>query len=110
MSATIRKVIHLGSWIVLAVLISDAISTYVNLRTIGESISRIGRTRGAVLEIERTLSVLKDAETGQRGYLLTGKDRYLAPYRAADAEMEKALNRLEVLTSENPIQQASVLS
>jgi PAS domain S-box-containing protein len=29
------------------------------------------------------LSVLKDAETGQRGYLLTGDARYLTPYRAA---------------------------
>jgi two-component system cell cycle sensor histidine kinase/response regulator CckA len=37
-------------------------------------------------EIERTqdlLSLIKDAETSQRGYLLTGGDQYLGPYRAA---------------------------
>jgi PAS domain S-box-containing protein len=42
--------------------------------------SAAGRT---MLELERTLSLLQDAETGQRGFLLTGDESYLAPYDAA---------------------------
>jgi signal transduction histidine kinase len=39
-------------------------------------------------------SLITDAETGQRGYLLTGADSYLAPYRAALPKIDSALDRL----------------
>ena len=39
-------------------------------------------------------SLITDAETGQRGYLLTGIDSYLAPYRAALPKIDSALDRL----------------
>src|SRR5579871_4648719 len=39
--------------------------------------------------LQYVLSSLGDAETGQRGYLLTGRDRYLQPYRAAAAQLPK---------------------
>jgi signal transduction histidine kinase len=48
--------------------------------------------RGAMLDL---LSVLQDAETGQRGYLLTGEDRYLAPYREAVSKTDQHLTALE---------------
>ena len=35
--------------------------------------------------LESVLSTIKDAETGQRGYLLTGEDKYLEPYLAAQS-------------------------
>jgi len=44
------------------------------------------------------LSLLKDAETGQRGYLLTGRETYLAPYTAARANIPVVLGRLRSLT------------
>jgi PAS domain S-box-containing protein len=40
-------------------------------------------------ELQETLSTLKDAETGQRGYLLTGKDQYLAPHNQAVARIHR---------------------
>ena len=49
------------------------------------------------------LSGLKDTETGQRGYLLTGHDSYLEPYRSALAMVRTDLDRLKnsVLTPSN---------
>src|SRR5215471_15939768 len=45
-----------------------------------------GHARQVVDSVDRLLSDLIDAETGQRGYLLTGENRYLEPYnRAAQA-------------------------
>lgn len=40
-------------------------------------------------ELQETVSTLKDAETGQRGYLLTGKDQYLAPHNQAVARIHR---------------------
>jgi hypothetical protein len=49
------------------------------------------RTRNAV---SRLLQHVLDAETGSRGYLLTGDPRYLEPYNAAVAEISQNLDNL----------------
>jgi PAS domain S-box-containing protein len=46
-------------------------------------------------ELQETLSTLKDAETGQRGYLLTGKDQYLVPHDQAVARIHQEFEVLE---------------
>jgi len=43
------------------------------------------------LEARKVLSLIQDAETGQRGYLLTGEERYLIPYREAEAALPQEL-------------------
>jgi PAS domain S-box-containing protein len=55
---------------------------------------------------ETLLSTLKDAETGERGYLLTGDEHYLAPYNAAISAIPRGLEELKNLTFDNPAQQA----
>jgi PAS domain S-box-containing protein len=55
---------------------------------------------------ETLLSTLTDAETGERGYLLTGDERYLAPYNAAITAIPQGLKELKEFTSDNPAQQA----
>ncbi|TAL03794.1 MAG: histidine kinase [Rhodospirillaceae bacterium] len=50
-------------------------------------------------------SYLKDAETGQRGYLLTGTDSYLQPYEDAIAHIGEIFELAQKLTSDNPSQQ-----
>lgn len=70
-----------------------------------------GRERGSlqtrqVLEhIASLFSALQDAETGQRGYLLTGKDTYLKPYDHAIGVVSSLLDELRGLTADNPEQQ-----
>ena len=43
------------------------------------------------------LSLLKDAETGQRGYLLTGKESYLKPYNNAEGKLNGSIEKLREL-------------
>ena len=50
-----------------------------------------------VAALERLLSNLKDLETGERGYVLTGKDEYLEPYRSGTAGVDEELRRLDTL-------------
>ena len=47
------------------------------------------------------MSIVKDAETGQRGYLLTGNEIYLEPYLAADASVYSVLKQLRDMTADN---------
>lgn len=55
------------------------------------------------------LSSLKDAETGQRGYLLVGEDSYLDPYRSGIVAVQRDLQDLRTLTRDNPVQQQNIV-
>ena len=46
------------------------------------------KSEQVLLELERMLSTVAGAETGQRGYLITGSDDYLTPYRDALTTLE----------------------
>jgi signal transduction histidine kinase len=46
------------------------------------------------LHLERFMSLLKDLETGQRGFVITGRDEYLEPYRAAVMGLPAAYDAL----------------
>ncbi|WP_017746784.1 CHASE3 domain-containing protein [Scytonema hofmannii] len=54
------------------------------------------------------VSQLKDSETAQRGYLLTGEKRYLEPYNTALSVIENTVTNLRQLTADNPNQQRRI--
>ncbi len=63
-------------------------------RTIGqlsETGAAVLRAKEIELDYERLLSTLRDAETGQRGYLLTFDEAYLEPYGEARRELEQRM-------------------
>jgi PAS domain S-box-containing protein len=53
-----------------------------------------------ILKLEEVISILKDAETGQRGFLMTGKDKYLEPYNDAEKKIWKTLSECDDLFEE----------
>ncbi|GII02580.1 hypothetical protein Pta02_45880 [Planobispora takensis] len=53
-------------------------------------------------------SLLKDTERSQRGFVLTGEERYLAPYRRALPAIDSAIDELRRMTADNPRQQEAV--
>lgn len=66
-------------------------------------------TRQVLFEAEQTESLLKDAETGQRGFLITGDPVYLAPYISAITRIEPHIDNLARLTADNPRQQERIV-
>jgi signal transduction histidine kinase/CheY-like chemotaxis protein len=53
-------------------------------------------------DLTRVLSLVQSAETGQRGYLLTGRDSYLAPHQMAVEQLPPMLDHVQDLVSDNP--------
>ena len=51
--------------------------------------------REVIRQLEQMLSTLKDAETGQRGFIITGDERYLEPYQAAEQHLEQELEKFK---------------
>ena len=52
-------------------------------------------------KFDSLLSLIKDAETGQRGYLITGEEKYLARYYTAVGELDRAKSELRDLTAQD---------
>ena len=65
----------------------------------------VNHTNQVRVEIASVLSSLEQAESGQRGFIVTGHDSYLDPYRRALPDIEKRLAEIRRLTSDNPNQQ-----
>ena len=63
------------------------------------------RVREAIIQL---YSDVRDAETGQRGFLLTQDNRYLQPYDRARADIPATESLLSSLISDNPAQQAAL--
>ena len=78
---------------------------YSNQRAQIESERGERHSRVVIQQLGDLLSSLKDAETGQRGFIITGKPDYLEPYQASLAKIAIGLADLRRLTADNPQQQ-----
>jgi CHASE3 domain sensor protein len=70
----------------------------------------VAHTRDVQQGLENFLSTMTDAETGQRGFLLTAQDIYLDPYRKALVSAPQQFKALVVLTVDDPQQQQNLAS
>lgn len=55
-------------------------------------------------ELQLIQTLILRAESSQRGYLVTGREEYLAPFSPARGELQTALDRVASLVSDNPQQ------
>ena len=98
----------IGSTLVVAVLVlvTAGGGVLVALGNFASANRTVLAVRDRQVALERVLSVMRDAETGQRGFLLTQREEYLEPYTAALDEIEPLLARLARLAEGDPQQQA----
>ncbi|MET0588725.1 MAG: response regulator [Novosphingobium sp.] len=90
--------------IVLFFVVSGAVAA-INVQTVRDASINVQHTHNVITSLDEVAATLQDAETGQRGFLLTGKESYLAPYNDAPRRLGAALNRIAELTRDNAVQQ-----
>jgi PAS domain S-box-containing protein len=90
--------------LLLVLTVGDALFAYRNVRSLNDARVRVGQSREVRLALQELLTAAQDAETGVRGYAITGEDRYLDPYRAALPALQRPLRDVERLTADNPLQ------
>jgi CHASE3 domain sensor protein len=86
-------------------LVVIAVVSYRNASRLIENDAWVAHTHQVRTELADLLSELKDAETGQRGYLIAGDESYLAPYQSALVAIKGTLDDVRRLTADNPDQQ-----
>ena len=97
-----------GYALALLILVVLGVVSYQNTTGLIENAQMKVHTYQVLENLEKVLSNLKDTETGQRGYIITGEDPYLEPYRSGMSAVNKTIQRLRELTSDNPNQQRRI--
>lgn len=108
MRSTYLRSIQLGFGLSLLILIATSVASYVSIRNLIYSSQQVNQTNNVLQKLENVISFVKDAETGQRGYLLTGDSNFLEPYHGAYGRTTRTLDTVQQLTLDNPDQQASI--
>lgn len=103
-----RFSVILGFFLLLLLLLVDGYVIRRQLAIQVESQQWVFHTQQVLIELGEVESLLKDAETGQRGFLYTNDPKYLAPFRGAAPEIRKHLDTLSRLTADNASQQSRI--
>ena len=98
--------IILGFALAVGILLLTAAASFWSIRGLSVQTAKVEHTYQVLQEVESVTAVLKDAQAGTRGYLLTGDTVYLRPYSMATNQLPASLARLQALTSDNSSQQA----
>jgi len=98
-----NKILQGSVFPVILVLILSAIS-YATIRDLLTTIAWVEHTHEVIEKAIQVEKAIVDMETGERGFLKTGKDDFLEPYYAGKQKRVTLINDIKLLVSDNPPQ------
>jgi PAS domain S-box-containing protein len=108
MRLNFNRNLQIGYGISILMLIVIGFTSYRTVRQLLDSNQAVQHSALIMQQLEKTMSVMKDAETGQRGYLLTNRTQYLEPYNGAYQQANGLVDQVAALTQDNPRQQRNL--
>src|SRR2546422_7007446 len=103
-----RRLVSWGFVVAAAILVFVGWESYRYTVRVDEAADARKHSHEVLRTLDETLARLVDAETGQRGYLLTGDEAYFEPYSAAIKNIDQTIGNLKSLTSDNANQQKRI--
>ncbi|MCP4396947.1 MAG: chemotaxis protein [bacterium] len=100
----LRTKILLGIGVPLILAVALGIISITSIRTMIESGRRVEDTLHAIGDAEQIIAYAVDMETGMRGFLLAGKEEFLAPYHKGEENTYSAIKSLQQTVSDRPAQ------
>ncbi len=85
-------------------LLISSVASYYSIQRLIESSRLVNHTYEVLMESEKIMAAIKDAETNHRGYLLTHEPSFLITYNDAYARAVAQFNKVKDLTADNPQQ------
>ncbi|HEY4586739.1 MAG TPA: CHASE3 domain-containing protein, partial [Brevundimonas sp.] len=106
--SNMEKLTTLGMGLVLVFFLATGLVAWRNVEVLRANNRQIIHTHEVIVAVDEVQSAAQNAETGQRGYLLTGDMQYLEPYQEATRDLSRRLEKLATLTRQSPTQQAQL--
>jgi methyl-accepting chemotaxis protein len=105
---TFGRKIAAGFTLAFLLLLGIGVVAYRSITSLTNTNQLITHTYTILEQITGVLSLLKDGETGQRGYVITGDEAFLEPYQTGLTGVPTVIKDLRQLTSDNPRQQKRI--
>src|SRR5207253_2639359 len=102
-NAPVRLIASLAAAVI--AIVAAAAANIASLRSWTASNDLVTHAYAVREALDRALLMAVNAETGERGYLLTGREEYLQPYQVGAEQLGPALDQVRELTRDNPEQQ-----
>src|SRR5580658_865951 len=102
----IQAVAILGVSIMIGALIFGSLVGIEQNRKLTEGRALALRNHGTLEQLESVLSTIKDAETEQRDFVITGQDSYLEHFNDAVIKIDPSIQSLTILVQGKPTQLA----
>ncbi len=100
----IRTKILAGYGVVLALMLVVAAIVYTNVTGLIDDFRWVDHTRTVIASGRQLAKLLVDMETGERGFLVTGRDEFLDPYLRGKTEFARLIAQTRELVKDNPAQ------
>src|SRR5690554_2985901 len=108
MKITYKGNLLIGFGVSLLILLASSTASYVSIQNLLKNSVLVNQTNEVIFEMEQVVASLVNAESGQRGYLLTEDVQYLEYYEVAQRRAFAAIERALELTHDDPTQQKSI--
>src|SRR5262245_27082467 len=105
MTRTLGSGVLIGVGLLVAVLVTYAVVSYRNTTQLYDDAGSVAHTHEVLDVMGDVLRTVVDAETGERGFLITGQEDFLQPYDTALVHLNETLTHLKRLTSDSQRQQ-----
>ena len=108
MKLPLERQIPMAFIVALILLAAISFFSYRQITALNEAIKWEKHTQEVLLKLDDTLSLIVDAETAGRGFIITGDETYLEPYNHTAQFIGENLNLLNNFTADNPVQTARI--
>ena len=100
--------LYLGFGVITLIMILVLYFSYMNFNEESQSVTWNIHTYEVIDEADNILQSLINMETGLRGYAITGQDAFLQPYNQGEIDLQKHIQKIKELTSDNSKQQKRI--
>lgn len=107
-SSRVRPLSYLLLLGAIGVIAANTWLAFDSVKVLEQSQKWVQHTYQVIAQVEIIMGSVKDAETGERGFLITADDQFLVPYTKAVNELPAEINLFQQLTYDNPNQQRSI--
>ena len=105
MESNFRRNLIISSSISIVILIVSSTASFLSINSLLKSNQLVNHTQQIIYNLNNSQRIVLEAQTGVRGFLVTGNDDFLQRYLQSKIELAEVVKELEVLTTNNNKQQ-----
>ena len=99
--------LYYGLGLALLILVASSVASYISITNLIRSSVQVKKSNETIQDITSLLAIIKDAETSQRGYLLTLDPQFLTPYEEGKNKLNSSLEEVRLKLSDSETQRAN---